>query len=77
MISISRLVDIICTEALEYGGVQEVPDRSDGATESYHSQKRPARGGLENNLTGNDDRLPTVDYKLELIKVDGKLEWVK
>ncbi len=77
MISINKLLDIICTEAIEYGGVQEVPDRADGTTEHYHSLKRPARSDFGNINHKNSECSQVIDYTLELIEMDGELKWVK
>jgi hypothetical protein len=78
MISLDNLLDIICTEAIEHGGLQEVPDRVDGTIEYYHSPKRNARGGYENGELRGAGTLPPIRYDLELIELtDGKLRWVE
>ena len=76
MISLEKLLDIVCTEAIEYGGLQEVPDRADGTVEYYHSAKRNARGEYENGEQGLREVLPPIRYDLELIEAqDGTLQW--
>jgi hypothetical protein len=78
MISLDNLVDIVCTEAIEYGGLQEVPDRADGTTEYYHSPKRNARGEYENGEQRDIGDLEPIRYDLELIKLKGgNLQWVE
>ena len=76
MLSLRQLMDVVCTEAIVYGGLQEVPDRVDGAVEHYHSAKRNARGqygGREHDLSGE---LPPIHFDLELIEGDdGTLRW--
>lgn len=75
MISLKKLLDIVCTEAVEYGGLQEVPDRVDGAEEYYHSIKRNARGEFRNGEQAPID-LPPIEYTLKLIEEeDGSLNW--
>lgn len=76
MISIETLLAIVCTEAIEYGGLAEVPDRVDGAQESYHSMKRGARGEYEGEGRELVEGSSPICYKLELIRTaEGKLEW--
>ncbi len=75
MISRRVLLDIVCTEAIEHSGLQEVPDRSDGTAEYYHSPKRNARGDYEHGEQELLEGLPAIQYDLELIQVDDRLEW--
>ena len=76
MISLKKLLDIVCTEAIEYGGLQEVPDRTDGTMEHYHSPKRSARGKYENSEQSSIGNLPPIQYALKLIEdEDGTLHW--
>ncbi len=78
MISLDNLLDIVCTEAIEHGGLQEVPDRADGTIEYYHSAKREARGEYKNGEQIDIISLPPMRYDLELIELeDGKLQWVE
>lgn len=76
MISIETLLGIICTEAIEFGGLLEVPDRMDGTSEYYHSAKRKARGDYERGEEKPTGIRPPIRYKLELIRAgDGTLHW--
>ena len=76
MISIEKLLDIVCTEAIEHGGLQEVPDRADGTMEYYHSAKRQARGEYANGEPLSSEGLTPIQYDLELIaSEDGTLRW--
>jgi len=80
MISLDMLMDIICTEAIEHGGLQEVPDRADGTVEHYHSLKRNARadGELDNGEQRTTASMPPIQYDLELIESDdGTIKWVE
>ena len=79
MISLQKLLDIVCTEAIEYGGLPEVPDRVDGAMENYHAAKRTARGEPDEHEAGAvQPALPPIQYDLELIEDErGKLHWVR
>jgi hypothetical protein len=79
MISRKSLLNMICTEAFEYGGIQEVPDHKHGADQNYASPKRDARGSspLERRCAV-DGTLPTMRYTLELVRqADGTLRWVE
>ena len=67
---------MICTEAVEHAGVQEVPDNQLGGKQYYHSHKRGARDSYEKNEGKKSDNLPPIYYNLELIeKSDGTLDW--
>ena len=78
MISIKDLLNIICTEAVEHGGVQEVPDNKHGARAHYHSQKRPARETGPLAEQGSTDELPSIKLNLEFVELDdGTFEWVE
>lgn len=79
MISLRKLLDIVCTEAIESGGLPEVPDRVDGAMDNYHAAKQNARS--ESNVEGgleSVNSLPPIRYDLELIRDEnGNLRWVE
>lgn len=76
MISIETLMNIICTESIEYGGLQEVPDRADGTIEHYHSLKRNARGEYKNGDQRIVKDLSPISFDLELIEdTQGRLHW--
>ncbi len=79
MISLDNLLNIICTEAFEYGGIQEVPDHKHGALQNYASPKRDARGASYGERPAcNNGALPPMQYTLELIRdEDGTLRWVE
>jgi hypothetical protein len=76
MISHKEILDIVCTEAIEYGGLQEIPGHKDGAKLSFHSPKRGARGP-ETNDGGRPESQPlAIQYDLRLVQEeDGKLTW--
>ena len=74
MISINDLSNIICTEALEHSGVQEVPDEQYGSTSNYHSEKRNAREVDKNSNQQKTEKLTPIRFRLELVEVDGKLK---
>ena len=76
MISLEEILNIICTEAIEHGGVQEVPDHKHGAQQQYHSPKHDARAPGENNENPLEPELPPIRYDLDLIEdSDGTLHW--
>ncbi len=78
MLSIETLINIICTEAIEYGGLQEVPDRTDGTTENYHARKRNAREKYHGNEKRLEGDLPPIRFDLELIEdAEGRLRWLE
>lgn len=76
MLTSSELLNIICTEATEFGGIQELPGHKHGAKHSFHSQKRRARG--PGNVGGGvrPSNSEAVDYPLRLVRMkDGSLIW--
>ena len=77
MISQKEILNIICTEAIEYAGLQEVPGRQHGARSAFHSAKREGRAREHNNGGGaTPDPLPTVNHQLRLLKkADGTVYW--
>jgi|GEM_PF-2158560 len=77
MISQQEIIDIICTEAIEHGGLQEVPRHKNGATQSYHSRKRDARGqNNQHEPKGEESELEPLSYDLRLISEDdGSFKW--
>jgi hypothetical protein len=76
MISQKEMLDIICTEAIEFGGLQEVPPQQHGGKTSFHAPKRQAHGSGENNGGHAHYASPTVPYELRLVKkTDGTLQW--
>jgi hypothetical protein len=76
MISQKEMLNIICTEAIEYGGLQEVPSQHHGGKNKFFSAKRAARGGQEDPGSLSSSGSPTVQYDLRLIKKDdGTFEW--
>jgi hypothetical protein len=76
MISQTEMLDIICTEAIEYDGLQEVPAQQHGGSTSFFSPKRAARAPEESNLSHPTSDSPTVVYDLRLTRErDGTLLW--
>ena len=76
MLTEEEILKVICTEAIEYGGVQEVPGQKHGARHSYHSPKREARGPEQNRSGRSEPDLPPAQYPLRLVRLaDGQLEW--
>jgi hypothetical protein len=76
MISQEEMLNIICTEAIEYGGLQEIPTQKDGATNSFHSRKRGARAPSEARREEGEMDVPLLAYNLRLVqKTDGTFEW--
>jgi hypothetical protein len=76
MLSEEEILDVVCTEAIEYGGLQEVPGQKHGARQSYHSPKRGARGSEQNRSGRPESDLAPAKYPLRLVrKVGGDLDW--
>ncbi len=76
MISYQEMLEIVCTEAIEYGGLLEVPGHKHGAKQSFHSAKRGARGPTVCNGDRADADAPVLHYDLRLVvESDGTLEW--
>jgi hypothetical protein len=76
MISLENILNIICTEAFEYGGIPEVPDHKHGEPQNYSALKRDARGLVENDARSQSSHLPVLRYTLELVRdSDGKVRW--
>jgi len=76
MISQNELLDIICTEAIEYGGLQEIPGHKHGAKHSFHSAKRGARTPDDDTRDSEDLHLPPINYGLRLVmEENGFLVW--
>ena len=76
MISQKEMLGIIRTEAVEHGGLQEIPGRQHGGKASFHSAKRTARKYRRNGVSQPKPGSPSVEYDLRLVrKSDGTLEW--
>ena len=76
MIALKNILNIICTEALEYGGIPEVPDHKHGAPQNYSAYKRDARGEAVNDPRSQSEQLSDLQYDLELVvDSDGHLQW--
>jgi hypothetical protein len=72
------LLDMVCTEAIEYGGLQEVPANKHGTVQSYHSQKRRSRGNERRSGGRPAPNLPEAPFTLRPVKqADGSVEWVE
>ena len=76
MIGCQEMLEIVCTEAIEHGGLQEVPVPKHGAKQSFHSPKRGARGP---DICNGDRAVigaPVVRYDLRLVmESNGTLHW--
>jgi hypothetical protein len=78
MISLKNLLNMVCTEAFEYGGIPEVPDHKHGAPQNYSALKRDAREIVHEQTRVNSTEQPVLRYDLELIEEeDGTLRWVE
>jgi len=78
MITLDCILDIICTEAYEYGGIPEVPDHKHGAPQNYSAAKRDARGVVAEDRRSYSTSVPALRYDLELLQeADGTLRWVE
>lgn len=76
MISEKDILDIICTEAIEYGGLPEIPGHQHGVTAAFHAAKRLGRGKQEDTGTDHPSRAPSVGYRIRVVKrADGSLRW--
>lgn len=76
MISQKEMLNIICTEAIEHGGLQEIPGQQHGGKTSFHAAKRLARKTEEHNPAGAVSGSPKIKYRLKLIrKSGGKFQW--
>jgi len=76
MISQKEMLNIIRTEAIEHGGLQEVPSQQHGGKTSFFSAKRPARGTEENRGSSPETDSPALECDLRLVKkADGTFEW--
>jgi hypothetical protein len=70
------MLDIICTEAIEHGGLQEIPDQQHGGHTSFHEEKRGARTTEENNIGRSATASAGIPYDLRLVREpDGTLTW--
>jgi hypothetical protein len=76
MLSVTTILNIVCTEALEYSGVPEVPDQKHGAQHNYSALKRDARGTLEGDTQPHLNHDTPLQYDLELVRQrDGTFDW--
>ena len=76
MISQKEMVDIILTEAIEYGGLPEVPSQQRGGKTSFHAAKRASRGMGERNGRSAASNARKVRYNLRVVrKRDGTPQW--
>lgn len=76
MIALENILNIICTEAFEYGGIPEVPDHKHGAPQNYAALKRDARGEDDSDATSHSAEFPLLQYDLELVlDEDNILRW--
>jgi len=78
MISLENLLNMVCTEAFEYGGIPEVPDQKHGAPQNYSAMKREAREIVQDQTRSSSGSQPVLRYDLELLQEpDGTLHWVE
>lgn len=76
MISQKEMLDIILTEASEYGGLPELPNQQRGGKTSFHAAKRASRGIGERNGSSALSDSRKVKYNLRVVKKrKGKLHW--
>jgi hypothetical protein len=76
MISHQEMLDIVYTEAIEYGGLQEIPGQQHGGRTAFHAAKREARTNEENKVGRAAGGSPYVSYVLRLVREsDGSLSW--
>jgi hypothetical protein len=76
MISQKQMLKIICTEAIEFGGLPEIPGQQHGGKTSYHASKRPARRPERPPGGRTRSGLPNVKYNFRVVKkADGTIEW--
>lgn len=78
MIALENILNIICTEAFEHGGIPEVPDHKHGAPQNYSAPKREARGEIQDHTRSHSETLNSLQYDLELVQEsDGTLRWIE
>jgi hypothetical protein len=77
MIEIHNLLNIVCTEAFEDGGIPEVPDHvRDIAQPNYWAPRRDARSLQVEESLRTPQNLPTFQYNVEfVVDEDGKGYW--
>lgn len=79
MLNPKTLLNIICTEAIEYSGQQEVPDNKHGANQNFHARKREARSSEASSppdIDTNHEELEMCYMNELVLGEDGRLEWV-
>lgn len=76
MISQKEMLNIVCTEAVEYGGLQEIPGQQHGGRAAFHSAKRQSRRTEEAAGIRRKSKSRRMTYQLRLVKkANGKVEW--
>jgi hypothetical protein len=76
MIGQKQMLDIICTEGIEYGGLQEIPGQQHGGRTSFHEAKRGTRSVEKSSIECAGPDTPCVPYHLRLVReADGTLTW--
>ena len=77
MNSRSDILGMVCSEALEYGGVQEIPEHKHGTQHNYFSKKRSARTSDSIYSKNGKQKHKSVKISLKLIRNEnGKIQWV-
>jgi len=67
---------MVCTEAIEHGGLQEVPGQQHGGHTAFFAAKRISRGSSEQGRPASSSKSRTVKYGLRLVKsANGTLKW--
>ncbi len=76
MIALENLLNIVCTEALEYAGVPEVPEHKHGAAQNYSAPKREARGAVEREALAPSSQSRPLPFALKFVlQSDGTMDW--
>ena len=68
---------IIRTEAVEFGGVPEVPDHKHGTTSNFFSAKRDARPSSETETERAGQAGETYTLKLHLVRTSEGIKWTR
>jgi hypothetical protein len=76
MISQKDMLNIICTEAIEHGGVPEISGLQQGGRVAFHAPKRPSRGSPQNCGSAPESESHKLNYTIRVVKkVDGTFKW--
>lgn len=76
MISHKDMLNIIYTEAIEFGGLPEIPGHKHGAKVSYHAPKRLGRGPFATKGRSLNTKNAELHYKVRVVrKANGSVAW--